>query len=240
LLSASPSAGPCSTQITLTGSGFGSTRFKAPDPVTGEGGIARMVDFVASQGTYTATTYSAWSDTSATVKFYNFFRDDSDPRNYVADGADPIISKCDGGDQTWLGSYSVYFVTVYYTDAAPALNGVLDPADTITQVTYSDPVMFELTADPVIYRLNPDHIDSGSRVKVFGLNFGPFQTTGELRVGKKSQANNPALGQGKVLKVTSWSNTLIKAKFKAPSGTTRFIWVEKDGVKSNFKKIKVN
>jgi hypothetical protein len=241
LLNAMPDSGPCSTPIVLGGSGFGATRFKAPDPVSGEGGIARFVDFVASQGTYTATGYSAWSDTSVTVKFYNFFRDDSEPRNFVADGSDPIISKCDGGDQTWLGSYSVYFVTVYYTDAgAPFGNGVLDAADTITQVTFSDPVYFELTADPVIYRLNPDSIDSGNRLKVLGLNFGPYQTTGEVRVGKKAQALSALPAQGKLLTVTAWSNTQLKVKFKSPAGTTRYVWVEKDGVKSNFKKIHVN
>jgi hypothetical protein len=237
LLSASPDSGPCSTTITLTGSGFGATRFKAPGP-TGEGGIARFVDFVASQGTYTATSYSNWSDTSVDVKFYNFFRDDSEPRNFVADGADPIISKCDGGDQTWLGSYSVYFVTVYYTDTD--LSGDLTAADVITQTTFSDPVLFELTADPVVYRLNPDSIDSGNRLKILGLNFGPYQTTGVVRVGKKAQALSALPGQGKLLTVTAWSNTQLKVKFKAPSGTTRYVWVEKDGVKSNFKKIKVN
>jgi hypothetical protein len=238
LLSASPVSGPCSTIITLTVSGFGNTRVKLPDPVSGEGGIARFVDFVASQGTYTATGYPNWSDTSVDVKFYNFFRDDSEPRNFVANGTDPIISKCDGGDQTWLGSYSVYFVTVYYTDTDLSTN--LTVGDTITQVTFSDPVLFELTADPVVYRLNPASIDSGNRLKILGLNFGPYQTDGVVRVGKKAQALNSALGQGKLLTVTSWSNTLIKAKFKSPSGTTRFVWIEKDGVKSNYKKIKVN
>jgi hypothetical protein len=117
---------------------------------------------------------------------------------------------------------------------------VLDAADTITQVTFSDPVYFELTADPVIYRLNPDSIDSGNRLKVLGLNFGPYQTTGEVRVGKKAQALSALPAQGKLLTVTAWSNTQLKVKFKSPAGTTRYVWVEKDGVKSNFKKIHVN
>jgi hypothetical protein len=237
----SPTPGPCSAVITLSGAGFGDTRNTAPDGVTGEGGITRLVDFVGSQGTYTATTYPAWSDTSVKVKFYNFFRDDSDPRNFVADGTDPLITKCNGGDPTWLGVYAIYLVTVYYTDTD--LSGDLTATDVMTDATFSDPVPFELTADPVIYRLNSDGIDRGERLKIRGLNFGADQTDGEIRVGTKLQADHAALGKGTCLdRNVSWSDTLLKVKLNVPAkwqGKTRFVWVEKDGKKSNSQRIKI-
>jgi hypothetical protein len=264
LLNVSPSSGPCDTWITLTGSGFNAGgQNTAPDGVTGLGGITRGVDFVSSQGTYTAKQYkaSAWTDTNVEVRFYNMFEDGIDPttdmRNFVQDdgsGAcpnEPTIKKC---QDIGIGTFEVYFWTVYYTDTD--LSGGLTCGDDIQQVTISDPELFELVAQPTIFRLNPDSIDRGRRLKILGWKFGPYQNLGEVRIGTKKQArqnglNRPGkndeplvLNLGKELSVVrSWSSTLVKVKCSVPTkwqGKNRFVWIEKDGMKSNYKKLVIN
>jgi len=263
LLSISPQSGPCDTWITLTGSGFGSSSDVPPDGVTGLGGIHRGVDFVSSQGTYTAKQVQWTSDTQIRARFFNMFEDGEDPvlemRNFVQDdGSDPdgcpnepTITKC---QDIAIGTFEVYFWTVYYTDTD--LSGGLTCGDDIQQVTISDPELFELVALPTIFRLNPDSIDRGNRLKILGWKFGPYQNLGEVRIGGKLAARQNGLNRpgkndlplvldlGKELtKVRSWSSTIVKVKCSVPTkwkGKSKYVWIEKDGMKSNWKKLNIN
>lgn len=236
LLSVNPDSGPCSTWMTLTGSGFGNIRKKAPD--TDGDGIQRFVKVVSSQGSYFLTKYKNWTDSQFESKFQNMERDtDGD---FLSDGT---IKQCDGSVGTWLGAWEVYFVTLYYNDADAS--GDYTPGDPVYQTTVSDPEIFELTADPVIFRLNPATIDNKTRLRIVGQNFGPYQNDGEVHIGKRKLAKDTAtLGLGKVLtKIKSWSNTQIKVKLKVPlawQGKNRYVWIEKEGKKTNFKKIMIN
>jgi hypothetical protein len=261
VLSISPATGPCDTWVTLTGSGFGTAQEVVPDPVTGLGGIHRCVDFASSEGTYTAKQVQWTSDTQIRARFYNMFKDGIDPttdkRNFVQDdgsGAcpnEPLVKKC---QDVGIGMFEVYFYTVYYTDTD--LSGDLTCGDAITQVTISDPEPFELVALPTLFRLNPDKIDRGNRLKILGWKFGPYQNLGRVRIGSKAEArqnglNRPGKGDlplvlnlGKELSnVRSWSSTIIKVKVgvKASwSGKDKYVWVEKDGMKSNYLKLHIN
>jgi hypothetical protein len=256
LLSVSPDQGPCGTTLTLTGSGFGGGQ-NVPTGTAGDTGIARFVKLVASSGQYLVKQYPSWSDTQVTAKFYNLSQDYNE--DYLEDAP---IKKCNGSVSSWLGSYEVYFVTVYYEESGTS---GFDAGDTIMQVTLSDPELFELTAQPVIFRLNPDSIDPRTRLKVAGQNFGPYQTDGIIKVGSKAQwiggttapilcrgkncykypANIGELSTGgKVLdRNVLWSNTILKVKFKVPTkwrGKKKWIWIEKDGKISNASKILIN
>jgi len=263
LLSISPQTGPCDTWVTLTGSGFGTAQDTPPDAITGLGGIHRGVDFVGSQGTYTAKQVQWTSDTQIRARFFNMFEDGLDPtpdppmRNFVQDDGsgvcpnEPTVTKC---QDIAVGTFEVYFFTVYYTDTD--LSGDLTCGDDITQVTVSDPELFELVALPTLFRLNPDSIDRGNRLKILGWKFGPYQNLGTVRIGSKAQArqnglNRPGkndlplvLGLGKELSnVRSWSSTMIKVKVgvKASwSGKDKYVWVEKDSMKSNYLKLHIN
>jgi hypothetical protein len=261
VLSISPATGPCDTWVTLTGSGFGTAQEVVPDPVTGLGGIHRCVDFASSEGTYTAKQVQWTSDTQIRARFYNMFKDGIDPtsdkRNFVQDdgsGAcpnEPLVKKC---QDVGIGMFEVYFYTVYYTDTD--LSGDLTCGDAITQVTISDPEPFELVALPTLFRLNPDKIDRGNRLKILGWKFGPYQNLGRVRIGSKAEArqnglNRPGKGDlplvlnlGKELStVRSWSSTLIKVKVGVKASWTdkdKYVWIEKDGMKSNYLKLHIN
>jgi hypothetical protein len=165
---------------------------------------------------------------------------------------------------TWLVSYEVYFVTVYYEEDGTTPG--FDALDLIQQVTISDPELFELTALPVIFRLNPDTIDRRNRLKIAGQNFGPYQTDGVIKVGSKAQWMGATIADdvlcrgkncykytshtdelstgGRVLsKRVFWSNTIVKAKFTVPTkwkGKKKWVWIEKDGEISNASKIIIN
>ena len=244
--SISPEAGPCGQWITIHGDDFGKVQSKIFND--GYHGVHRVVDFVSSQGTYTARRYKDWTDTSIKVRFRNFFEDNVDPntkeRNFVQDDGsgscpdEPAIKSCCDLD---LDLWSVYATAIYFGDDDSS--GGLSCGDTIFQVVVSDPVYFELTNTPIIYRLNPTEIELGNQLKIIGLNFGPAQTDGEVHIGTLSAAEDPALGQGRLLnRIKAWSNTRIKVKVKGPvrwEGKTRYVWVEKDGMKSNYKELQI-
>jgi hypothetical protein len=234
LLSVVPRQSPCSTWLTLTGSGFGGGRSYTTTTV-GETGVERFVKLVGPEGEYIVKRYRNWTDTQVEARFYNLSQDDNG--DYIEDAP---IKKCNGSVSTWLGSYEVYFVTVYYEENGTA---GFDAGDTIYQVTISDPSPMELTPDPVVFRLNADEIANRTRLKVRGQNFGDLQGAGEIRIGTKAAAENPALAQGKLLdKNVIWSNTVLKVKLKVPTkwqGKTKYVWVEKDGKKSNFKRVNI-
>jgi hypothetical protein len=240
----SPGAGPCGTWIEVCGSSFGSAQEEMSDGT----GVRRVVDFVASSGTYTALKYRNWSDGHFEVRFFNFFEDLIDPntdeRNFVQDdgsGAcpqEPSIRKC-GNLQP--GVYALYVKSIYFDDEDSS--GALSCGDNISEVVSSDPVYFELTNEPAILRLKPTEIESGERLIIKGLNFGPTQGSGEVRIGNKNKAQSPTPGQGKLLSNTRlWSNTVIKVKLTVPlewEGKRRCVWVEKGGMKSNYKRLNI-
>lgn len=82
-------------------------------------------------------------------------------------------------------------------------------------------------------------------LKIFGGNFGLTQEAGDsVRIGKKLDALRPALGLGKEqIKVVLWSDTLIKVRAdQIPNiwrGKTRYVWIEKGGMKSNIKPLAI-
>jgi hypothetical protein len=278
-LSINPAEGPCGAWLTISGSGgFGNQRSQMFSD--GYHGVHHIVDFVASSGQYTARSYRNWSDAGLDVRIWRPFQDkvdycsidpltgqNRDERNFVQDTgaqnlcgnrsggpgtytdeckAEPAMSGCSGLD---IGIYSVYVKTIYFGD--DDASGGLSCGDTIYQVETSDPVSFELTNDPYIYKLNPrqivDNIPGSLKplLKIYGGNYGTTQEAGDcVRIGTKAQANDLlTLGLGKEMKkIKIWSDTLIKVRVNAPDtwrGKTRYVWVEKGGVKSNAKSLKI-
>jgi hypothetical protein len=240
----SPWTGPCGTWIEVVGSSFGSAQEEMSDGT----GVRRVVDFVAPSGTYTALKYRNWSDGRFEVRFLNFFEDLIDPntdeRNFVQDDAsgacpqEPTIRKCGNLE---IGVYALYVKSIYFDDADSS--GALSCGDNISEVVSSDPVYFELTNEPTIFRLKPTEIEMGGRLIIKGLNFGPTQGSGEVRIGNRKKAQRPTLGQGKLLNNTRlWSNTVIKVRLTVPlkwGGKRGCVWVEKGGMKSNYKRLKI-
>lgn len=172
---------------------------------------------------------------------------------------EPIIPRC---DCLALGTFSVYVKAIYFGDEDGTATDLIDNdgdglvdegdegltcGDTILQVEKSDPVFFELTNEPFLNKLNPRSVVYAAvapypLVKIYGLNFGPAQEDGVVRIGRYADAVNPALGLGKLLSVRNWSNDFIKVKVKVPvtwKGTKKYIWVEKAGKKSNALPLKI-
>jgi hypothetical protein len=238
--------GPCGTWLRVEGSGFGNKRSEMK--ADGYNGVHRIVDFVGSQGTFSAIRYQNWSSMSFEVRFQNFFEDGIDPvsgeRNFVQDDGsgscpnEPTLKKC---TNLAVGPFSLYAIAIYFGD--DDASGGLSCGDTIFQVATSDPQYFELTAKPYVNKLYPTKIERGNVLRILGLNFGPQQMDGEVRIGLKAHAQDPALGKGKLQgKIKSWSNTRIKVKVKvkqAWEGKTRYVWVEKAGTKSNYKPLDI-
>jgi hypothetical protein len=243
--SASPEIGSCGEWITIHGANFGAAQSEMIDAYYG---VHRVVDFVGSQGTYTARGLKDWTDTSIKVRFWNFFEDNADSvtgeRNYIQDDGggscpdEPTVRRCSG---LTSGTWSVYATAIYFGDEDGS--GDLSCGDIIFQVISSDPVYFELTYSPTIYALFPGEIERGSLLKIQGLGFGPTQGDGEVRIGVLDNAQDPALSKGNLLdKISKWSNTLIKVKVSVPTtwaGKTKYVWVEKGGVKSNYEQLQI-
>jgi len=284
LLSITPTSGACSEWITLTGNDFGNAQNQWLDNVPHYYGVKRIVDFVASNGEFTATNYRNWSDSSLEVRVYNWFKDQVDTcsinpltgqnrmeRNFVQDIGDeagdvdttvtcdntdplsvadecalePLIPRC---DCFAIGTYSIYVKAIYYGDEDGS--GGLSCGDIIYQVEMSDPRYFELTNEPYIFKLNPkqvvdDNIPPLSLLKVYGGNYGPTKEVGDaVRIGSKAQANSLTLGLGTELAtIKIWSDALIKTRLKPNPdswrGKTKYVWVEKDGMKSNSKPLHI-
>lgn len=242
----SPDTGPCGGWITIHGVNLGAIQSEMMDAYYG---VHRVVDFVGSQGTYTARGFKDWTDTSFKVRFWNFFEDNADSvtgeRNYVQDdgsGSCPdetTVKRCNGFA---LGTLAVYAIAVYFGDEDSS--GGLSCGDTIFQVVSSDPVSFELTDEPAINKLNPTKIEPHNVLRILGVNFGPSQGDGEVRIGTLEKAQDAALGEGRLLdKIRKWSNTLISVKVSVPTkweGKTKYVWVEKGGMKSNYEQLQIS
>lgn len=101
-------------------------------------------------------------------------------------------------------------------------------------------------AGPVIDKIRPRSRERGKNIRIIGYNFGETQGDGEVRIGKRKHYNDPALGMGKHLhRVRLWSPTKIKVRLskrvvrKKWEGTRKYVWIEKDCKKSNYKRVTI-
>lgn len=242
-----PEAGPSGTWIKvslqeLSEGSFGSARSQIFDD--GYHGVCRLVDFVSSQGAYTAIDYRNWNSDGFEVRVYNFFKDGPGPdtgnRNFVQDSGEPVISK---GNGLFQGTWAVSVKFIYFGDEDH--NAALSSGDTIFQVVTSDPLYFRLANTPAVYRITPGRLANGNLVSIIGLNFGSSQVLekGEVRIGSQAEAENPGPGKGRLQdNVQTWSATMIKVKVNVPdswAGQYKYLWVEKNKVKSNYMMLKI-
>ena len=210
--------------------------------------LHHMVDFVAPSGsTYTALRYrnaSGGSCGSAEVRFFTFFKDGIDPhtceRNFVQDDGsgscpdEPIITMC---GEMEPGVYAVYVKTIYFGDEDGS--GNLSCGDTHLVVT-SGPLHFELTDDPIIYKVKRTEVEPGEAVRIIGCNFGDIQGESIVNIGDKAfDSTSP--------RIKLWSDTKIKTKvprykckwFKGQDSRRQKVWVTVDGVDSNEKRLRI-
>jgi len=267
VLSVNPTSGPCGTVVTISGSGgFDNQRNFPPSSMDGYHGITHVVDLVASNGTYTAlslgNTPPFWTDTAIQVQLYNFFFDEVDDcglpvdkRNFVQDDGTPVpagpcaghvcqpealIERC---DCFALGTFHIYVKAIYYGDDDGSNS--LTCGDNIFQVEKSDPVLFELTNEPFINKINPRQIqrsyaDGGgvhwNILRIYGANFGIAQGNGKIFIGTGAAYLADPFNPGQAVEQTYialWSNTLIRFAVVLPpiaDGMTLYVWVTKDGM----------
>lgn len=187
----------------------------------------------------------------------NFVRDvgnEGAPAGVTCDNAAPIYDECVAEptiprcDSLSLGTYAVYINAIYFGD--DDASGDLSCGDTIFRVEMSHPKYFELTNNPYVYKLSPKqvvdtYVAPFSLLKVYGGNFGPTKKAGDaVRIGTKADAQSVTLGLGTELaNINLWSNTLIMTRVRpcpnAWQGKTKYVWVEKGGVKSNYKSLAI-
>jgi hypothetical protein len=244
----SPNTGLCREIVTVNGSDFGGAR----DYVQGgtNSGAIRVVQVVASSGTYQATVYGSWSATSFQFRFGDFFEDSNG--NFVRDG-EPLLKQC---EDLALGTYSVYVRTIFYEDDG---SGFFDAADTINQITISDPVYFTLEDGLALYAVFPSQIErshycesvgidgnenniceggetcyaQNGIAKIYGFGFGPSQDDGKVFIGTGGMYNTDT---GLELHRVVWSSLLIKAAIDVPGGAKGlplYLWVSKGGQKTD-------
>jgi hypothetical protein len=228
-------AGVCTNTITLK-NGTGGGLFGPKDQVSK--GIYRVVQFSASQGDYIVLNELSPPAGQIKFKFKTFFEDlDGD---FLQDGNEPTIINC---SDMALGTYSVYIKYIFYLDDDTSSS--YTDGDTMTQVETSNPVTFELENTPYINQLNPKQVSKFRRLRVIGQNFGVTQTTGNVYVGTANHYNlmlgAPLVDKGKIQeKVKLWSNTKVVVNFRVRNswkGTKKNVWVVKDGMVSNKRKV---
>jgi hypothetical protein len=232
--SLSPTTGACREIITVSGSDFDA----AQDIITGAGGfgVYKVVQVVASAGTYQATAYGSWSPTSFKFRMGDLFEDaDFD---FIRDLGEPLLKQC---EYLALGSYSVYVRSIFYEDTNSS--GGYNDGDEIHQITISDPEYFVMENALAVYAVSPRNIErshycSGGLLvngvaKIYGWGFGPSQGTGKVYIG-----TGPMYSSDTGLELTRlvWSSLLIKVGVDVPPGAkglNLYIWVEKAGVKTD-------
>jgi hypothetical protein len=212
----------------------------AQDTISAPGaddGIYRVIDMVSDQGTFTALRIKTWESIEVKFKVTDFFVDLS-PRNFIQDVGEPTLTAC---SDLALGTYAIYVKYVSYRDDDNT--GSFTAGDTIHAVDTDRPYYFDLTDDPYISQIKPKQCANRSRLRLLGINLGDGQTDGEVRMGKKSDAVDPALGKGNLLdRIKDWNNSKVIVKLKVPAkweGKNKYVWVEKDGKKSNYKKVEI-
>jgi hypothetical protein len=156
----------------------------------------------------------------------------------MQDVNESVISLCSG---MGLEAYSVYVRSVFYEDTDSS--GNFTAGDSIIQTEVTSPLSFQLTNQPGITALKPNQRAKGSRLRILGVNFGDNQATSEIRIGTRKQYNTGPFTKGLVMNtVRLWSDNKIVVRLKAKDawqGTTKYIWVVKDGMVSNFKKVEI-
>lgn len=212
----------------------------AQDTISAPGaddGVYRVIDLVFEQGTFTALKIKRWESSRVRLQVTDFFVDSS-PRNFIQDVGEPTLAACVDLE---TGTCSIYVRYVSYSDDDNT--GRFTAADTILEVDVGPSFWFELTDDPYISKIKPKQCANRSRLRLLGINLGDGQTDGEVRIGKKSDAVDPALGKGKLLdRIKDWNNSKVIVKLKVPAkweGKNKYVWLEKDGKKSNYKKVEI-
>jgi hypothetical protein len=186
-----------------------------------------VVDFVATEGTYTALLYKRWNSWQIRVYFQDFYEDlerfgtGLEARNFVQETDEPTIGWCEipgiGGGPLGLGDYAVFIRYVFYWDIDNDAD--LSVGDTIHQVVSADEQIYELTNTPLLFKTNPTTtIDWGpgcrTLVKLYGIAFGPAQDGGAVYMGSEAQyASDTGRLQSQI---RSWTNTRIKFKMNTP------------------------
>jgi hypothetical protein len=121
----------------------------------------------------------------------------------------------------------------------------LSVGDTIFEVLSSSAseLPFMLTDEPYIRKLRNRSIERGRRLRIVGFNFGHTQDGSEVRIGIKKQYESPSLGTGRLLRrIKVWTDTKVVVRLTVPEdweGRRRYIWLEKGGKKSNFKRLRI-
>jgi hypothetical protein len=178
-----------------------------------------------------------WSPTQVKFNFKDFY-EDLEPRNFIQDAGEPVISACSGMN---MRTYNLYVRSVFYEDTDSS--GSFTGGDSIIQTEVTSPWVFELTDGPGITALKPKQQAKGSRLRVLGVNFGDIQGTSEIRIGKRKQYNADPFTKGLVMnRVRLWSDNKVVVRLRAKDawqGTSKFVWVVKDGKASNFKKVEI-
>jgi hypothetical protein len=234
----SPRSGPCKTVVRLQDScaNFGPSQDTISSPGANDG-TYRVLEVVSSQGVYTALNIRQWSQTLVRFNFKDFY-EDFQPRNFIQDAGEPVISACSGMD---IGMYNVYVRSVFYEDTDSS--GSFTGGDSIIQTEATFPWLFQLTDGPGITALKPKQQAKGSRLRILGVNFGGIQAASEIRIGKRKQYNTDPLAKGLVMnRVKLWSDNKVVVRLRAKDawqGTNKYIWVVKDGKASNFKKVEI-
>jgi hypothetical protein len=188
-----------------------------------------------------AKAYANWNETgnedSFKVRLWNLW-EDSDG-DYYQDGNEP------SGAPLHVGPYSVQVCLIVYADSDDS-GGYSGGDDTVYQVVKSQSeITYELTNEPYINQLNPKSVERNRRFRIFGMNFGPTQTSGEVHVGTLKQFNTDPIGKGKVQpasRIKLWSNTKIAVRLRVPpswAGKARRVWVVKDDMVSNSRKLTI-
>jgi hypothetical protein len=200
-------------------------------------GIYRTLEVVSSQGVYTALNIRRWSQTLVKFAFKDFY-EDLEPRNLMQDVNESVISLCSG---MGLEMYSIYVRSVFYEDTDSS--GSFTAGDSIIQTEMTSPLSFQLTDEPGITALKPNQRAKGSRIRVLGVNFGDSQGASEIRIGTRKQYKTGPFTKGLVMnRVRLWSDNKIVVRLKAKDswqGTTKYIWIVKDGMVSNYKKVEI-
>jgi hypothetical protein len=249
--SISPTSGLCRQTITVNGTDFGAGQDGVQSGTNS--GVIKVVQFVASSGTYQATVYGSWTNTSFQVRFGDLFEDTDD--DFIRDGSEPLLKQCEA---LALGTYAVYVRSIYYEDTDASTN--YTNGDAIRQITISDPEYFTLENGVALYLVLPNQIErshycennaaaggnddsicdpgetcyaQNSIAKIYGWGFGPSQGTGKVYIGTGPMYTS---NTGLPLNRVAWSNLLIKAAIDVPPGAkglNLYIWVEKAGVKTD-------
>jgi hypothetical protein len=164
LLAVTPDVGTCADWLTITGSGgFGNVRNKMFDSYYG---VTHIVDFVASNGEFTATRFANWTDTSIQVRVYDWFRD------LGGIGVEDQPDTCSINPTTGQPRMERNFVQ----DIGD------ENADTLIQCDNAAPAYDECKAEPLIPRC--DCLTLGTfNVYVKSIYFGDDDASGGLSCG---------------------------------------------------------